>query len=576
MLGFSQSKIVLLIAALGLASSAGTTTMQDVPIYYPTLDSASHRQLAFNQAAPKFNATVFAAYRDFQEEILTKKPLTAIAPTSFGRYFPDYEAIFTLGNDSLMENYVILALSARWTDETLGQARIGAVAETSQSNFKSLVRHLTGSDFPECKSVPKIDDLLPLLVFKAVDVIIMAAREYEKLKKQGVPATLREVTLKSPLRSGGPQVFVRKSALSSNFVQPWRQLSANALAQLGFRQIREVKQPTPRAKVAVGDKDSNAIKEKPPALQRGAPVQTEVHRVSIAAREHPTFDIVRNELTRLLREEHFAVSGLADDTYDTFASALAKAPPTTLALFDNKFLDNAIRYNRAQPAVKDRLRGVALLGLNLPAMLANNEDFTGIAYEVPGYILIRRFRALVNRPVRNVLVYYRASIFSERIAQTREQLAAEGITLHAKDVEVHGENQEDIEKFLAANLANDSRNTQSYDVFWVMLDSYLINQKTFGEYWQPAAKRARIPFITETDQLAQADFDFATYAVSPDLLSMAAQASQMIQAIAEQPMARKPEIESLVSVNEFLNLRKAKQLGLAVDSGRLGDITVFQ
>lgn len=282
------------------------------------------------------------------------------------------------------------------------------------------------------------------------------------------------------------------------------------------------------------------------------------------------FEVMKKDLEPKYNLSDFVVS--RSTSYGEIKDKLMSSAPDLAVCMDNQAIGYAIKYNAEQTDAKKRIKGVAIMGLNLKSALKGNPDIAGIAFESPAYTLLVQFRFIVKKPIKNVLVFYRKSLFQEAIDETTKQLLSEGIKLDPVNVEADGASKEAFEKFIGTNLKKFAGRADQYDVVWVLLDSGILNQKLFQEFWLPAARESRIPFVSGAEELVSPNVDFATFAVTPNFGDLANQAVQQIESILVDHVAPKDlGVEELISVNKILNTNRAKALGLPLNEANLKD-----
>ena len=286
---------------------------------------------------------------------------------------------------------------------------------------------------------------------------------------------------------------------------------------------------------------------------------------------NPAFQGMHDDLTKDLKKYLIKDWVIEDETgYEIFSARVKSDDPDFLILMDNKSIDFGKRWNLESPK---KIRGLGLMALNLISGLKGDKNIAGITFESPAYTLITQFRYFVDLPIKTVLVFYRKSVFSESIETARQQLKQEKITLEAVDVEQNGKNKEDIEKFITTKVDSYISQPEKYDVLWLMLDSRLLFKELFLNYWLPAARKTKIPFLTGLEPLVSSKMNFAAFAVIPNMQDLAGQAAQIVQRILEEnESVSSIGVEQLISVNKILNKKRSKELGLKLREDRLSDL----
>ncbi len=261
-----------------------------------------------------------------------------------------------------------------------------------------------------------------------------------------------------------------------------------------------------------------------------------------------------------------------DKTYaqETFDSEVTSQAPDLLVLMDNLSVSLANKYNLA---AKKKIKGVALMGLNLKGFLKGNDSISGIAYEVPAFTLLTRFRFISETPIKKVAVLYRRSLFGADIDSAKQLLKSEGIELDATNVEEGGGSTEQVQAAVRAKLPSIASGGTKADAIWVMLDSVLLSGALFKEVWLPAAHDSKMPFLAGIEDFAKKELNFCTYAMSPSLSDLGSQASQMIDSILRDGSNPKDlGVEELIAVNAVVNMPKAETVGWKLKMGELNEI----
>lgn len=287
------------------------------------------------------------------------------------------------------------------------------------------------------------------------------------------------------------------------------------------------------------------------------------------------FQLMKKELKNSHKIEDYVIS--KDTSFESFRDKINIEKPQLLVLLDNQPTQFAINYNKTSPTLSGKINAVALMGLNLRFVLKDSLEIAGISFESPAYNLVTQFRFIIEQPIRTVLVFYRASLFSEEIELTRKQLLAEGIKLEAINVEQNGLEKENIFYFLKTRLKSETGNASKYDMVWVMLDSGILNNALFQNVWLPAARESQLPFLTGIEDFVSNDMNFATFAVTPNIPDLANQAVQMIESILSGVVAPKDiGVENLISVDKVLNIKKAQTLGIKLKTDRITEIKLIK
>jgi len=293
-------------------------------------------------------------------------------------------------------------------------------------------------------------------------------------------------------------------------------------------------------------------------------------KVLIVSKEHADFvKLATNLIGELGSNFELAVKQIDKSiSYEEYESMIEKENPSLVVLIDNQSVSLAQEYFKKKP--KSKILGVALMGLNFKKILKNDKHICGIAYEVSPFSLFTQFRSLrADKKLNRILTFYRDSQFAEAIQEAKHFAELEKMELVAIDVE----KEKNVPEFLK-NKGRKEIDSSLYDAVYVILDSVLLTPELFEQFWIPAAKDAKIPFLIGTEKFVDPNFNFATYGISPNLKDLASQAAQMIESLLSGEKCRK--IENLVGVDKFLNDSKIGDLNIKLDENSKSDTTILK
>ncbi len=290
------------------------------------------------------------------------------------------------------------------------------------------------------------------------------------------------------------------------------------------------------------------------------------------------FDEVREGMQKELKSRYaFGEFQVAKDTaYEEFRKKVDEEKADLHVLMDNQAVSFLSRYNQESKQGVVLKKGVAVLGLNLKAVLKGNKEIAGVAFETPAYSLITQFRYVSKKTLKNVLVLYRKSLFEDVIREASAQLKREGIALEAVNVESIGAATDTIAQVVDTTLRSRVTESAQVDAVWVLLDSALLTPAAFSSTWVPIARGSKIPFVTGVENLVSAQMNFALFGITPNLADLASQAAQQVEAIAGEGVSPGDlGCEEPIGVNKFLNSKRAAEMGFEIRADRLGDVKVL-
>lgn len=273
--------------------------------------------------------------------------------------------------------------------------------------------------------------------------------------------------------------------------------------------------------------------------------------------EEITRFFIKSDLEAKYEMQEFQITN--DTPYAEFAAKVKDNKPKLIILMDNKSVSLAKEFYEKD---KSDVQSIAIMGLNYKALLAKEKNICGIAYEVPSYTLVTQFKfAADGKKLVNVLTFYRGSVFSDFIKESKERLGLEKIKLEAVDVEK--ESGGDVEKYLNTKGKEMLLDDKKYDAVFVLLDSGLLTPSLFSNFWLKNSAESKIPFIIGAESLVSPKMNFATFGMGPNLQDLAGQTVQMAQAILEDGQkCTKIKVEDLIGVNQFWNKKKAEDIGI--------------
>lgn len=282
------------------------------------------------------------------------------------------------------------------------------------------------------------------------------------------------------------------------------------------------------------------------------------------------YESMKNEL-----EDRYQFVDIAKKktNFEEFHKKIKEEKPIFLVLMDNKYINYGIKYNSES---NHKINGLALMGLNLKKILKGNKHIFGIAYETPAYTLITQYKNIAAHSVKNVLVVHRGSFFNERIQTASTRLKDERIVLRAIDAEKDGKTKKSVIDFVTKNLPLLAKDSKSYDLVWVLLDSGLLNSSLFNPVWIKTARSSSIPFIVGTEKLVSPKFNFAVFGISPDLVEYGQQAAQMADFhLNDKESPETLGVEDLISVKKVFNQTRAEELKLSYNKEKLSDTKIL-
>lgn len=206
-------------------------------VYYPSEISAAVFQRSINSVCPNVDVTVFGRSKDFRQGLSNSLPDAIL---TLGKIIESTEsftpAIKGILNEKDSENYLLVSVDKRVSIEEVSKLDIGVIDILGRKPMNQFVSQNLG-DGVKVKRVTKIEDLLPLLTFGAVDSILVRESVFNSLKAKSnldlqtlvlnFNSALGVLAVRDGILNTDVQLCVQKfgSDLNSMFgVDKWRKL----------------------------------------------------------------------------------------------------------------------------------------------------------------------------------------------------------------------------------------------------------------------------------------------------------------------------------------------------------------
>ncbi|MCJ8330659.1 MAG: hypothetical protein HRT89_05935 [Lentisphaeria bacterium] len=310
------------------------------------------------------------------------------------------------------------------------------------------------------------------------------------------------------------------------------------------------------------------------ALLLGIPLAAK-DKILVCRKASSQFKDAYDSINAEVSEDYETVDYVIDKatTYAQFKAKIDKLKPALLVLMDNQAVKYAMAYNKEDYDYAQKLKGVAIMALNLRKILKGNKNICGIEYEVPAYTLVTSFRHIVDADIGSVTVFYRGSQHKEMIAVATAQLKKEGLELHAIDAEDKGADVRKVARYLIKNVKNKAKKAE---LIWVIPDSGMLNKLTFGPAWVKTARTVKTPFLTGIDKFASPKMNFCTYSASPNHKDLGTQAGEMILSVLEGEEPVELGVEYILSVLKSVNVTKLEELGISLKHKNLKNVRILK
>jgi hypothetical protein len=229
----------LIFSFLSLSISNQAKAGESILAYWITALSVQEREAAIKADFEKggVDLTVFAKFKEFNEEIKSKGPPFLIAPAEFEFINSDYVPVVAFeGSAGKNFKYKFYTLAEGGAPDVLN-SKLGLVEQADRTALKDVVAKLSKKSPKTLKSVSKSEDLFPLLVFKSADVIMLSPDEYESLKEKF--STAVKVIGESEAIDY-PKIYAKKGQDAAAVLSAAKAIAAENLKKVGFTGVRDL------------------------------------------------------------------------------------------------------------------------------------------------------------------------------------------------------------------------------------------------------------------------------------------------------------------------------------------------
>lgn len=251
-----------------------------------------------------------------------------------------------------------------------------------------------------------------------------------------------------------------------------------------------------------------------------------------------------------------------------FDGVIKKSNPDLLILFDNTLLNMGARYNKSN---NKKIPLISIMSLNLKEAVKSEANATGVAYEVPPFLLVTSFNKIIESKAQKIGVIYRKELFDWYIKEAKDQLKYEKIEVIDVAIDTSGD-ADNIGDKIKSTLATFKKD--KIDAFWLVSDNAIINQKTMS-ILRDYSNKSRVPLLCGVKKLAEHELNLCSFAVTPDNDTMIEQSiDQALSILKDNLPPSELKVEYLDRVNKIVNLEKLEGNGVNVRKDQLEDIEV--
>ncbi len=221
----------IIVMAMALYGAVDLHAKPRLYIYHPSLMKPHVIQDMLARKCPRLEITVFGRQTDFHAKVIQEKPEAVMATSpvleSFGQYGIRLRG---MRNGSSSEPFVLVSLNTPLERKSLPNSSVGVVGILERREMQKLVESMTGTS-SRVNRVTKVEDLLPLLLFRSADAILISLDTYAEFQKKS-QAKLAVLELKQA-RMGLVSLALRSDTESPIVMESVKKLEADENALLG-------------------------------------------------------------------------------------------------------------------------------------------------------------------------------------------------------------------------------------------------------------------------------------------------------------------------------------------------------
>lgn len=168
-------------------------------VFFPSTTRAKIMQEKITTLCPNISVVVFGRQRDFSKSLISDPPNFILAPALVVDNSAQYQSVLKAFRDDLTDQiYYLVSINASIPINKLSGKRLGAVALLDAKNMSKFLGEKLKSEL-RIKRVTKIEDLLPLITFNAVDAIFVSESDLDFLRGK---TELNLIAQKTTIRLG--------------------------------------------------------------------------------------------------------------------------------------------------------------------------------------------------------------------------------------------------------------------------------------------------------------------------------------------------------------------------------------
>lgn len=206
-------------------------------VFVPTEVRANVMQEAMTNACSNVDVTVFGRAKEFGLEMKNTPPTAVLTVLPVIERNSDYNTIMKGTKDGKqVEDFVMVTVNAPIDLGTLEGKKVGVVDVLGRKPMSEFVGQLLQSKV-KLKRVSKIEDLLPLLSFGAVDSVFIPESIYERIKAK---SNLDLVATRLNVKVGLASAAMKSNDSRADIIQCIKDLPLNVNQEIGVDQWEQL------------------------------------------------------------------------------------------------------------------------------------------------------------------------------------------------------------------------------------------------------------------------------------------------------------------------------------------------
>lgn len=200
-------------------------------VFFPTTVRAKLVQEYIDETCANMEVTVFGRQRDFSNQVSRVPPDAILSVPVVVKSFKSYTPLLVAKNNGeLTQDYFLVSVNEAIDVGSLAGKRVGAVDLLGAKAMQSHINTVLATDV-KVKRVTKLEDLLPLISFSAVDTLFISERSLEFIRGKTamdlkvVPSNIKQA--------------IATVAFAANGSEDFKQLTRECITSFGS-QINEV------------------------------------------------------------------------------------------------------------------------------------------------------------------------------------------------------------------------------------------------------------------------------------------------------------------------------------------------